>query len=377
MTANSVDGTREPSNLNANGGVKTHQEEMASQQDNSWSAIQEQEYLAASSNTASSPTAAKKKKSRTGYWKEKKAARKLAQAAADGEMNDHGGVSTSPNVEKASTQLDSENIDPNANNGQGSEVPAPEALNKLNTKPKKGKKSKGSPLTTPPQDMWPSAPNQNEGSGDDGWGDNTTHAGWDYYGGDEPLPEEVNPKRARAKKKAVKAKVAGEPATEIDASGLLSSRAGNAGTPADRANLVEDGTTSTAQPKVPKKAVKKKKVKADKHAAQEQEQETPNTHDGAQGGETTGNETQLPTSTAADATNGRTDGPPPAGPNGILRSLKEVFSSANGSADTPTPDSSNSKDSKPKQMKIQMDLDVELASVLKAKVKGEMMITFM
>ncbi|EGD86325.1 hypothetical protein H112_07259 [Trichophyton rubrum D6] len=373
MTVNSVDGgTHESSTFDTNGGVKTHQEEMDSQQDNSWSAIQDREYQAASSNTASSPNAAKKKKGRASYWKEKKAAKKLAQAAVDSELNDNGGVSTSVPADKDTIQLDIENVDPNATVEQDAPMPGSDAPTKPKAKSKDRKKTKSAPSTTPLQDIWPSPPTQDDGFVDDGWG-NGTQTGW-YHRGESPPREETKPKKIKPKKKAVKAKVADEPAAQIGNSEPLSSKAGNVGASVNGEDPVEDGTTSVGQPTMPKKTAKKKKVKADKHAAQEQE--APSMLDGAQVDGTTGKETQPAASTAAGS-NGSTNGPAPAEPIGILHTLKQVFNGVNSNTDTPTPDASNIKDSKSRQVKIQVDLDVELASILKAKVKGEMMISFM
>lgn len=373
MTVNSVDGgTRESSTFDTNGGVKTHQEEMDPQQDNSWSAIQDREDQAASSNTASSPNAAKKKKGRAGYWKEKKAAKKLAQAAVDGDLNDNGGVSTSMPADKDTIQLDIENVDPNATVEQDAPMPGSDAPTKTKAKSKDRKKTKGAPSTTPLQDIWPSPPAQDDGFVDDGWG-NGTQTGW--YHKDESLPrEETKPKKIKPKKKAVKAKVADEPAVQTGSSEPLGSNAGNVGASSNGEDPVEDGTTSAGQPTVPKKTTKKKKAKADKHTAQEQE--APSMLDGVQVDETTGNETQPAASTAAGS-NGSPNVSAPADPNGVLHTLKQVFNGVNNNTDTPTPDASNTKDSKSKKVKIQVDLDVELASVLKAKVKGEMMITFL
>ncbi|EFE30585.1 uncharacterized protein ARB_02507 [Trichophyton benhamiae CBS 112371] len=373
MTVNSVDGgTRESSTFDTNDGVKTHQEEMDSQQDNSWSAIQDREYQAASSNTASSPNAAKKKKGRTGYWKEKKAAKKLAQAAVDGDLNDNGGVPTSVSADKDTIQLDIENVDPNATVEQDAPMPGSDASTKPKAKSKDRKKTKSAPSTAPLQDIWPSPPARDDGFVDDGWG-NGTQTGW--YHRDESLPrEETKPKKIKPKKKAVKAKVADESAVQIGNSEPLNSKAGNVGASVNGEDPVEDGAASAGKPTVPKKTAKKKKAKADKHTAQEQE--APSMLDGVQVDETTGNETQPPTSTAAGS-NDSTNGPAPVEANGVLHTLKQVFNGVNSNTDTPTPDASNTKDSKSKKVKIQVDLDVELASVLKAKVKGEMMITFM
>ncbi|KAM5465069.1 hypothetical protein MauCBS54593_006704 [Microsporum audouinii] len=382
MTVNTMDDTHESSNFDTNGGVKTNQQEMKTQLENDWSSHQDQGHQPAS------PTN-KKKKNRPGYWKDKKASRKQAQAAGDGDMNDNGGVSTSVPTEKDETNVNKENESPRAGETVDTTQPNVETQAPLATeqkvKSKNGKKSKVASHPPLIQDRWPSSASLDDDFIAGGWDESVTQNIWRIENNRITPAEDTKAKKTRTKKKAAKPKVTAELDSEYLEGDPLNLKSGNVGTPmgANGAKIGEDGTptkeTVAPQPKGPKKNAKKK-AKADKPNAQVNSGtiSAPNfmEDDGV-----TGMDTQHKTSV------GGINGPSPSEPSGThhqslndetndVDSERHTVNAANSNTEIPMSESSNSKEQKPKQMKIQVDLDLELAAVLKAKVKGEMMITF-
>ncbi|KAF3479934.1 uncharacterized protein GIQ15_06910 [Arthroderma uncinatum] len=410
----------QPSN-SISGGVKMNQDEVKPQQEaDSWNPQPAQDDGAASSNPVPSTSNATKKKGRSGYWKEVKA-RKKAQAAAESDMNENGGVATSIPVENNETHTYGENG--NFSTGENTdaytllpsvEAPAPLFSPEIKPKSKNGKKAKGASHVAPEQEKWQSSISFNDNSGaEGGWDASVTQKVWDIEnrnerahetgnGIDQVLEEVVKAKKPKQKKKKAKPTATAE--SETGNEGFDSGyKAGNVnvatGSNADPiSGKRELGGTTAVQEMPPQqsneiketKKAKKKKAKKNKTNAQG-EPGTPDIDQGDGAVDKAGQDT--PTSSVAGAdSNGDSNGPAPSAAgenkdrtpndemntNGIENKGENKEHDVNGTQtrnEIPMP--SAFKEQKPKQMKIQVDLDLELAAVLKAKVKGEMMITFM